>query len=147
MRPLCAEGRAGVDRKGDAVFGSGMAVDDQRREHDGIAQQNRKQALPPVHAGIYHTRRQHVGGNAHTHTHPQRSDVPKSPRALAASYGRQVFIEQEAGWEWFFEFDDVAGSIHAFSVSPSLLKETLREVSSASDNRSAIVSTMVAIAG
>ena len=45
-----AERRAHEDRKGNAVLGAGVRVEQHRDEHDQVAEQDGADGLPPAHA-------------------------------------------------------------------------------------------------
>ena len=105
VRARDAERRPRVDRKRDAVPGAGVPVEDQRDQHDGVAQQDHQQALPPVHPRLDQARRQHVRRDANAHPHPQRRNVPAVPRTLGEGRRRQVFVRQAVVWKRLGEFD------------------------------------------
>ncbi len=80
------------DRKGNAVLGAGMGVEQHGDEHDQVAEQDGADGLPPVHAAGDQAAGQHVGGDADGHRHPEGSVVVEAPRALLWRNGRQVFV-------------------------------------------------------
>ena len=65
-------------------------------QDDEIAEQDRADGLPPVHAAGDQSRGQHVGGNADAHGDPEGGVVVDIPGALFGRDGREVGVE-EAG--------------------------------------------------
>ena len=75
--------RAREHRERDAVLRARVRVEQDRHEHDRVAEQDREQRLPPVHALRHQARRQHVGRDAVRHRDPQRGVVVGRPVAAA----------------------------------------------------------------
>ena len=71
-----------------------MRVQQNRNQNDRVAQQNRNQSLPPVHACTDQSRRKHVSRNAVRHADPERGVVVSGPIALVDFDGRQIAIEE-----------------------------------------------------
>src|ERR1019366_3548796 len=88
------EGGAHEYRERNAVFGPGVRVEQHGDEHDQVAEQDGADGLPPAHAAGNQAAGQHVGGDAHRHSHPQRSVVIEAPRALLQRNGREVRVIQ-----------------------------------------------------
>ena len=111
-----AEGGPGVDRKRDPVLRAGMGVNHQRHQHDGIAEQDRQEALPPVHARTDHAGGEHVSGNAHAHPHPQGGDMPAVPGALPDFGGSKIFVAERADRKIGAEFDQTPAFIYGRGI-------------------------------
>ncbi len=73
-----------------------MGVQQDRRQHYRVAEQNRNQGLPPVHARADQSRRQHVSRNAVRHADPKRRIVVGRPVTFRNFDRRQVAIEERA---------------------------------------------------
>ena len=84
--------RARKNRKRNAVFRSRMRIEQDRREHDRVAEQDRDQRLPPVHPGRDQARRHHIRRYAVRHRDPQRGVVVRRPVAFCDRNGREVFV-------------------------------------------------------
>ena len=87
-----AEGGADEDRKGNAVFGARMCVEQHGDEHDQVAEEDGADGLPPAHTSGDQAAREHIGGNADGHRHPEGSVIVDAPRALRWRDGRQVLV-------------------------------------------------------
>ena len=92
IRSVGAVGRARENREGNAVLCARMRVEQDRNQHDRVAQQNRDQRLPPVHARADQPRREHVRRNTMRHADPQRRIVVGGPVALRDRDRRQVRV-------------------------------------------------------
>ena len=68
-------------------------------EDDGVAEQDREQRLPPVHARRHQPRRQHVGRDAVRHADPQRGVVVGRPVAARQRHRREVVVVERAGFD------------------------------------------------
>ena len=84
------------DRKRNAVAGARVRVEQDRDQHDRVAEEDRDERLPPVHAGRHQPRREHVGGNAVRHADPQRGVVVGRPRAPRDRQRREVLVVERA---------------------------------------------------
>ena len=104
-----AEAGAQQHRKRDAVFGTGMPDQQHRHQHDQVCQQDGADRLAPAHALADHARRQHVGGHADHHAHPQRGDGLPVPGALIRRAWQQIGIDQIRGTE---DLGGCAGADH-----------------------------------
>src|SRR5438045_2179670 len=62
-----AVARTREDGEGDAVLRSGMRVREDRNEDDDVADEDRDERLPPVHARADEARREHVRRDAINH--------------------------------------------------------------------------------
>ena len=102
MRPANAKCRTRKRRERNAVLGAGVAVNGERQQHQRIAEENRQQALPPVHPAFDHTCSQHIGRNAHAHPDPQRRNMPEIRGAVCRVDGRQVGVDEVALCELSF---------------------------------------------
>ena len=96
VRAVGSIGGPRENREGNSILRSRMRVQQNRREHDRVAKQDRNKRLPPVHAGADQSRRKHVSRDAVRHADPQRGVVVGSPVALGDLDGRQIVIEQRA---------------------------------------------------
>ena len=65
-------------------------------EHDRVAEHDREERLPPVHAGRDQPRRQHVGRDAVRHADPQRRVVVGRPVAPRDRHRREVVVVERA---------------------------------------------------
>jgi hypothetical protein len=83
-------------RKRNPIPRPGMTVEEDRNQHDHIAEQDRTQRLQPRHSGVDESRRQHVRRNAVRHRDPQRSKVVGGPVPLREGNRRQIGIVQGA---------------------------------------------------
>ena len=97
-----AEGGSDVDGKGDAVFGSGVGVEDHRDEHDEVAEKDGGDGLEPAHAAGDEAAGEHVGGDADGHRNPEGGVVVEAPGAVFAGDGGEVFVPESVA--------DVGGS-------------------------------------
>ena len=77
---------------GIPYFVPGCELSKYRREHDGVAKQDRDQRLPPVHPRRDQPRRHHIGRNAVRHRDPKRGVVIGRPVALCDRHRREVFV-------------------------------------------------------
>ena len=82
IRAAHAKRRAHKHRKRNPVLRAGMRIQQQRNQHDQIAQQNRADRLLPVHPARDQPRGKHVGAHLHRHREPQRDVVVRAPRAM-----------------------------------------------------------------
>src|ERR1041384_6283366 len=73
-----------------------MRVKQNRNQHDRVAEQDRDQRLPPVHARADQSRRKHVSRNAVRHADPERSIVVRRPVPIRDFDRREIAIEQRA---------------------------------------------------
>ena len=85
-------GGAREDRERNAVPRARMRVEQDRDEHDGVAERDREERLPPAHARGHQSRRQHVGRDAVRHADPQRRVVVGRPVAPRDRDRREVFV-------------------------------------------------------
>jgi hypothetical protein len=82
VRTRRAVGRAREHRERDAVLRARVRVEQDRREHDEVTDEDRGECLPPREALLDHRRREHVRRDAVSHRDPQRGVVPCRPRPL-----------------------------------------------------------------
>ena len=97
IRPVGSVCRPGKHGEGNAVFGAGMRIEQDWHEYDSIAEQNRDQCLPPVHARGDQPRRKHIGRDAVGHPDPERRVVVGGPVSLGTGTGRQIFVVKRTG--------------------------------------------------
>ena len=96
VRAERAVGGAGEHRERNAVLRARVRVQQDRDEHDRVAEQDREQRLRPVHAGRHQPRRQHVGRDAVRHADPQRGVVVGRPGAPRQRDRRQILVVERA---------------------------------------------------
>ena len=84
------------NRERDAVLRAWMRVEQDREENDRVAEEDRDERLPPVHARGHQPRRQHVGRDAVRHGDPQRRVVVGRPVAPRDRHRREVFVVERA---------------------------------------------------
>ena len=96
LEPKRAVRGAGEHRERNAVLRARVRVQEDRDEHDRVAEQDREERLRPVHAGRHQPRRQHVGGNAVRHADPQRGVVVGRPVAARQRHRRQILVVERA---------------------------------------------------
>ena len=77
-------------------FVPGCEFEQDRDQHDGVAEQNREERLRPVHAGRHQPRRQHVGRDAVRHADPERGVVVGGPVAPRERDRREVVVVERA---------------------------------------------------
>ena len=92
-----AVGRPGEDRERNAVLRSRMRVQQDRDEHDGVAEDNGEERLLPVHARCHQPGGEHVRGNAVRHADPQRGVVVGGPVTAVDRNRRKVVVVERAG--------------------------------------------------
>ena len=83
VRAQNAKARAQEDRKRNAVLGARVRIEHQRNENDDVADGDGESRDAQGGAAGHDSTRQHIGGNAHRHAHPEGGDVPFRPRALS----------------------------------------------------------------
>src|ERR1051326_3203964 len=81
-----------------------MRVEQDRDQHDGVAEEDRDQRLPPVHARADQTRRKHVRRDAVRHADPKRGVVVSGPVAPRDGNGREIAIVESAVADFFEGF-------------------------------------------
>ena len=96
VRAERAVGGAREDRERDAVLRARVRVEQDRDEHDRVAEQDRDERLPPVHARGHEARREHVGRDAVRHADPQRRVVVGGPVAPRDRHRREVVVVERA---------------------------------------------------
>jgi hypothetical protein len=89
-----------------------MRVGEDGQEDNRVADEDREQRLPPVHARADEPGRQHVRRDAVRHGDPERRVRVRAPRTLRDLRRREVLVEERRIIE-----DDVLGELHA-SVWP-----------------------------
>ena len=73
-----------------------MCIQEDRNQHDQIAQSDGQQCLPPVHAHGDQTASQQIRRDAMRHGNPQRSKVVSSPGTTTGGRRSQVAVKQRA---------------------------------------------------
>ena len=73
-----------------------MCIQEDRNQHDQIAQSDGQQCLPPVHAHGDQATSQQIRRNAVRHGNPQRGKVVRGPGATTGGRRSQVTVEQRA---------------------------------------------------
>src|SRR5438552_17214427 len=58
------------NREGNSVLRAGVRVEQNRNQHDTVAEQDCNQCLPPIHTSADQSRRQHVSWDAMRHADP-----------------------------------------------------------------------------
>src|ERR1700692_2043357 len=69
---------------------TGMRIEDDGNEDNHIAEENRQDGLPPIHASADERRCEHVSGDAGCHGDPECGKIPDTPFAPLGWYGREV---------------------------------------------------------
>ena len=92
VRAERAERGAAIHRKRNAVLRAGVRVEHHRNEHDEVAEENREDGLPPIHAAADERRGEHVGRDAGRHGNPQRGETADAPFAPRGRHRREVVI-------------------------------------------------------
>jgi len=89
-------GGAGEHGEGNPVLRARMRVEQDRDEHDRVAEQDGDEGLPPVHARGHEAGREHVGGDAVRHADPERGVVVGRPVAARDRHRGQVVVVERA---------------------------------------------------
>src|SRR6266536_2099314 len=120
IRAVGAVTCARENREGNSVFRAGVRVQQNRDQDDRVAQKDRDQSLPPIHARTDQTRREHVSRNAMRHAYPKRSVVIGGPVSIRYLDRREVTIEERAGADFFerlmLKFDASVGVLDCFVI-------------------------------
>jgi peroxiredoxin len=85
------------DEEGDERLAAGLAragvrVQDHRRQHDQVAENDRQHRLQPVHALLDQRRGKHVSRDARRQCHPEGGYVTHAPRAIGSCDRREVVV-------------------------------------------------------
>jgi hypothetical protein len=82
---------SGKYRERNPIFCAGVSIEDHGYKDDDIAQEDRQNRLPPIHAPFYERTCQHISGYAQTHADPQCCVIPGRPCPLIFRHRCQVF--------------------------------------------------------
>jgi hypothetical protein len=74
-----------------------VGVQRHRNEHDQVAEENREDSLPPVHALLDQAASQGIGGDANRHPDPERGDAPHRPGAGHERDRREIVVDKGVG--------------------------------------------------
>ena len=74
-----------------------MRVQQHWRQHDHVAQKDRRDRLLPIHSPLDQTRGQHVGENVHRHRNPKRGKVVRAPVPYLSGGRSKIVVIERTG--------------------------------------------------